>query len=84
MSMKQRSTEELFEAYAALFSRAGMENLKREGRAVIEAARDGVYVTDAENRRYLDGDSSAGIFNLGRRNSLLVEELRQADRKSVV
>ena len=44
----------------------------------LEGKREGSYLCDVEGNRYIDGDSSAGIFNLGRRNAELAEELKQA------
>jgi len=82
MNTNKKSSQEILDAWAALFSRAGLENMKLEGRAIIEAGREGVHVTDAEGRGYIDGDSAAGIFNLGRRNTLLVEELKCAMRET--
>ncbi len=82
MNANGRNRQDLLEAYAAMFSRSGLENMQHEGRAVVEAAREGACVFDSEGRRFIDGDSAAGIFNLGRRNAILVEELKCAVRET--
>ena len=47
---------------------------------ILEGKRTGAHFFDADGRKYIDGDSSAGIFNLGRRHPELAEELKRAIR----
>ena len=47
---------------------------------ILEGKRTGAHFFDADGRKYIDGDSSAGIFNLGRRHPELAEELKRAMR----
>ena len=44
----------------------------------LEGKREGSYIHDVTGNRYIDGDSSAGIFNLGRHNAELAGELKRA------
>ncbi len=48
--------------------------------AILEGKRAGAHFFDTNGRKYIDGDSSAGIFNLGRRHPELAEELKRAMR----
>ncbi len=48
--------------------------------AILEGRRGGAYFHDTDGRKYIDGDSSAGTFNLGRRHPELAEELKRAMR----
>jgi len=47
---------------------------------ILEGKRAGAHLFDTDGRKYIDGDSSAGIFNLGRRHPELAEELKRAMR----
>lgn len=47
---------------------------------ILEGKRAGTHLFDTDGRKYIDGDSSAGIFNLGRRHPELAEELKRAMR----
>lgn len=47
---------------------------------ILEGKRAGAHFFDTDGRKYIDGDSSAGIFNLGRRHPELAEELKRAMR----
>lgn len=47
---------------------------------ILEGKRAGAHFFDTDGRRYIDGDSSAGTFNLGRRHPELAEELKRAMR----
>lgn len=52
--------------------------LRAAGLDVVEDRREGVWVTDLEGRRLLDCFSSAGSFNLGRRNPAIVRAAHEA------
>ncbi len=47
---------------------------------ILEGKRAGAHFFDTDGRKYVDGDSSAGIFNLGRRHPELAEALKSAMR----
>lgn len=48
----------------------------------VEAARNGAFISDADGTRFIDCYSSAGTYNLGRRNEQLTEILRQSIYKT--
>ena len=48
--------------------------------AILEGKRAGAHLFDTDGRKYVDGDSSSGTFNLGRRHPELAEELKRAMR----
>ena len=52
--------------------------LKAAGLDIIEAERDGAWVWDLDGRRFLDCFTSAGSFNVGRRNPKVVAAAREA------
>ncbi len=76
------TTNDLLEAYAALVSPGHVEALSSIGLDIVEASREGPFVFDADGKRYIDGITSAGTFNLGRRHPELVAELRRAVRET--
>ena len=52
--------------------------LKAAGLDIIEAQREGVWVWDLDGRRFLDCFTSAGSFNVGRRNPRIVKAAHDA------
>ena len=48
--------------------------------AIREGKRQGAFLFDTNGKRYLDGDTSGGIFNLGRRHPELAGALKRAMR----
>jgi putrescine aminotransferase len=52
--------------------------LKNAGLDIIEGKREGALVWDISGRQYIDCISSAGSFNVGRRNRSIVEVLKSA------
>lgn len=52
--------------------------LHHAGLDIIEARREGVRVWDLEGRPYIDCITSAGSFNVGRRNPAIVQALKEA------
>ena len=52
--------------------------LRNAGLDIIETRREGPYVWDASGRRYIDCITSAGSFNVGRRNPQIVRALKEA------
>ncbi|RLB40076.1 MAG: hypothetical protein DRH12_10615, partial [Deltaproteobacteria bacterium] len=51
---------------------------RNAGLDIIETRREGPYVWDASGRRYIDCITSAGSFNVGRRNPQVVKALKEA------
>lgn len=56
--------------------------MNAEGRDFIIAKRQGSWVYDSDNKRYLDGDTGGGIFNLGHRHPDIITELRRAVKET--
>jgi putrescine aminotransferase len=52
--------------------------LKNVGLDIIEARREGPFVWDTTGKKYFDCITSAGSFNVGRRNPALIAALRRA------
>ena len=52
--------------------------MKAAGLDIIEARREGVWVWDLDGRRFLDCFTSAGSFNVGRRNPRVVQAAHAA------
>jgi putrescine aminotransferase len=52
--------------------------LKNAGLGIIEAKREGALVWDITGEQYIDCISSAGSFNVGRRNPEIVDALKKA------
>lgn len=52
--------------------------LRAAGLDVVEGERSGVWVTDVDGRRFLDCFTSAGSFNVGRRNARIVAAAHRA------
>jgi acetylornithine/succinyldiaminopimelate/putrescine aminotransferase len=44
----------------------------------VEAERDGAYISDINGQKFIDCYTSAGTFNLGRRNEQLIVSLKKA------
>ncbi len=63
-------------------SPALINRVRSFGHDITEERRDGAYVFDADNKKYIDGISSSGIFNLGRKNSAVSNALKDAVRKT--
>jgi putrescine aminotransferase len=52
--------------------------LKNAGLDIIEARREGPFVWDTTGKKYIDCITSAGSFNVGRRNPAVIAALRRA------
>ena len=76
--MSEESRKLALDTYADLVNPSKVRVLASAGLDVVEAAREGVYVTDAAGRRYVDCFTSAGSFNLGRRHPAIVRALVEA------
>ncbi len=64
--------------YATHINPQKVRVLKAAGLDIIESRREGVWVYDADGRRLLDCFTSAGSFNVGRRNSEIVSAMHEA------
>lgn len=58
------------------------EQIRALGHEIVEARREGSYIYDPGEQKYIDCISSAGIFNLGRRPGKIAEALKSAVRKT--
>ncbi|MBW2093928.1 MAG: aspartate aminotransferase family protein [Deltaproteobacteria bacterium] len=78
---KERLAEEKREAlaaYARYVNPQKVRVLKNAGLDIIEGKREGAYVWDMNGTRYIDCVTSAGSFNVGRRNPEIIAALKQA------
>ena len=65
-------------AYARYVNPQKVRVLKNAGLDIIEGRREGAYVWDMNGTRYIDCITSAGSFNVGRRNPEIIAALKQA------
>jgi len=56
--------------------------LKNAGLDIIEGKREGAAVWDITGEKYIDCITSAGSFNVGRRNPEVIQALKKAPFKS--
>lgn len=63
-------------------SGALFKKTERLGHNITEVRREGAAVYDMNNKKYIDGISSAGITNLGRNNSAVKAALKSAVRRT--
>jgi len=68
----------LMERCAKVFGEAAVKRLEQTGRDFGEGARYGSYVEDEKGKDYIDCVCGDGIYNLGRRNEELLDELELA------
>ena len=71
---KQRALEE----FARYINPQKVRVMKAAGLDIIEGERSGAWVTDVDGSRYLDCFTSAGSFNVGRRNPRIVAAAHRA------
>jgi len=64
--------QEALEKFATFINPQRVRVMKAAGLDIIEAERSGAWVWDADGTRYLDCFTSAGSFNVGRRNPRVV------------
>ncbi|MFY9398813.1 MAG: aspartate aminotransferase family protein [Desulfomonilia bacterium] len=76
--MRKKGVPDLFASAEEVFSKAYVDELKGRGHGFLESGRDGPYVYDEQGKRYLDCFTSAGTYNLGRRNPAIVARLKKA------
>jgi len=79
---KDSSQEEVKERILADFARyvnpQKMRVLRNAGLDIIEQRREGAYVWDMTGKKYIDCITSAGSFNVGRRNPEIIQALKSA------
>ena len=71
---KRRALDE----FATFLNPQKVRLLKASGLDIVEGRREGVWVWDLDGRRFLDCFSSAGSFNVGRRNPRIVKAAHDA------
>jgi len=64
--------------YATFISPMKVRTLKQAGIDLVEGKREGASVWDITGRKYIDCLTGAGIMNVGRRNSEVIEALKKA------
>ena len=64
--------QDALEKFARFINPQRVRVMKAEGLDIIEAERSGAWVWDADGAKYLDCFTSAGSFNVGRRNPRIV------------
>jgi putrescine aminotransferase len=78
VTVKSSKKEALFKSAGKVFSESLLEMIREKGHDFLEGSREGSYVFDTDGARYLDCHTSAGTFNLGRRNPVIAGRLKQA------
>lgn len=70
------------EAYSKGIPSSHFDRIKSLGHDITETRREDAYIFDANGKKYIDCISSAGIFNLGRRQEKIKEALKSAVRET--
>ena len=78
ISTKQTDRDILFAAAEKVFSKSLVDDIRGRGHGFLEAGGEGAYAFDTDGNRYLDCSSSAGTFNLGRKNRVITARLKKA------
>ncbi len=65
-----------------VFSGGLIRGLESRGAAILEGDRTGCFIFDEEGNRYFDCFTSAGTYNLGRKNPEIINVLRAAARET--
>ena len=68
----------LMDTARKIFSNALVDVLEQSGIAFMEGESRGAFILDGDGNRYLDGYTSGGTYNLGRRPEALADSLRDA------
>jgi acetylornithine/succinyldiaminopimelate/putrescine aminotransferase len=82
--MKKETTKssakpnDIFMEARKVFSSSYVDLLKEKGHDILERGGAGSFLIDAEGMRYLDCYTSAGMFNLGRRNESVIVGFKKA------
>lgn len=75
-------SESFFQEAGQVFSHAYIAALKQKGLDLVQTKSENCTIIDSHNNTYLDGYTSAGIFNLGRRHPEVMAELVRASRET--
>ncbi len=78
LSTKQTDRDMLFASAEKVFSKSLVDGIRERGHGFLEAGGEGAYVFDTDGNRYLDCSSSAGTFNLGRKNRAIAARFKKA------
>jgi len=78
VSRKQTGRDDLIATAKRVFSKGYVDTVQEVGHDFLEAGREGSYIFDDEGKRYLDCITSAGTFNLGRKNPAIAARLKKA------
>lgn len=78
LSMKGTDKASLIETAEKVFSKSLVRTMRERGHDFLEGLREGAYVFDQNGNRYLDCFTSAGTFNLGRKNRTIAASLKKA------
>ena len=76
METTREARDGLFRDYARVISEAHVRDLESRGHDFIESRAQGPYVWDTDGNQYIDCNSSASMFNLGRRHPEILARLR--------
>jgi acetylornithine/succinyldiaminopimelate/putrescine aminotransferase len=69
---------DIFQEARRVFSGSYVDMLRDKGHDFLEQGGAGSFLSDSEGTRYLDCYTSAGTFNLGRRNESIAESFKKA------
>ncbi|UCD83947.1 MAG: aspartate aminotransferase family protein [Deltaproteobacteria bacterium] len=75
---KQEDKEKVLEKFSRFVNAGNVAAMNIVGLGIVEARREGAWVWDADGTKYLDCFSSAGSFNVGRRNPEIIKALKNA------
>ena len=73
-----KKKQDVLSLYARYVNPQKVRMLKNAGLDILEGRREGACVWDMNGTRYIDCITSAGSFNVGRRNPEIIEALKKA------
>ncbi len=76
--MAPMDRERVLKDFAAHINPSRVRILKSAGLDIVEDRREGAYVWDASGKKYIDCMTGAGSFNVGRRNPVVIQALKDA------
>ncbi len=82
MNKKGKQSHKLIADAQEVFGKGFVRNLEEKGMAWAETRRENTRVFDADGNGYLDCYTSAGSYNLGRKNPTIISALRRAMRET--
>ncbi len=75
---RQVKKEDILLIAEKVFSKSLVKMISEKGHGFLEKDRGGSIMGDSDGRHYLDGCTSGGTFNLGRRNQVIAERFMKA------